>query len=411
MSAHQIFCHVFDNEDIPSQWCDGTMINLGKGKGDSEVLTNKRGITLTSNVGKLFERVANNRLLKVLTFSEAQAGGRPERGPVDQLFVLYEVLKQRKAEGKQTFCAFLDVHKAYDQAWRDIMFHILWESGVRGKLWRILVKLNSNIVVQIATKFGLTRIINVSGGVKQGGVLSVAQFSRMIDELEAELKKEGLGVEYLEFLISCLLFVDDIILIADSADELQLMLDVCYRLFSKFHLKISQSKSKVIVFNKKAATKLRTWTFGPLVLDEVFKYKYLGHFINSVLNMNDDIEHKRCLVEAAIATCLAVASDAVLQHMKAETLLQLYFSCILPIILYGTEIYPESAIEALEVLQYKCLKRLLKLPTSTPNAAILNRDWECPHTNAGPSSAAGVLLQAKVGNNLPSKPNTQNPGE
>ncbi len=377
-SAHRIFCHVFDNEDIPSQWCDGTMINLSKGKGDCEVLTNKRGITLTSNVGKLFERVINNRLLKVLTFSEAQAGGRPERAPVDQLFILYEVLKQRKSEGKQTFCAFLDVHKAYDQAWRGVIFHILWESGIRGKLWRILIKLNSDIVVQIATRFGLTRVINVYGGVKQGGVLSVAQFARMIDELEAELKKEGLGVEFLGLLIACLLFVDDIILMADSADELQEMLDLSYKLFSKLHLKISQSKSQVIVFNKKAATKMRTWTFGALVLDEVIKYKYLGHIITHNLSIHDDIQHKNSLVEAAIATCLSVASDAVLQHMKAETLLHLYSACILAIILYGTEIYPESGIEALEVLQNKCLKRLLKLPSSTPNAAILMETGNLP---------------------------------
>ena len=40
------------------------MLNFHKGKGDKEILDNKRGITLTSNVGKLFERVINNRTKK-----------------------------------------------------------------------------------------------------------------------------------------------------------------------------------------------------------------------------------------------------------------------------------------------------------------------------------------------------------
>ena len=33
-------------------------------------MRNRRGITLTSNVEKLFERVINNRLVKILEFSE-----------------------------------------------------------------------------------------------------------------------------------------------------------------------------------------------------------------------------------------------------------------------------------------------------------------------------------------------------
>ena len=54
-----------------------------------------------------------------------------------------------------------------------------------------------------------------------------------------------------------------------------------------------------------------------------------------------------------------------------DTLIQLYTMCLVAIILYGTEIWSEKAIDGLEQLQYKCLKRLLKLPTSTPNMATL----------------------------------------
>ena len=56
-SAHELFTKVFDSEDIPEQFGEGFMLNFHKGKGDKEMLDDKRGITLTSNVGKLFENI------------------------------------------------------------------------------------------------------------------------------------------------------------------------------------------------------------------------------------------------------------------------------------------------------------------------------------------------------------------
>ena len=59
-------------------------------------MQNRRGITLTSNVEKLFERVLNNRLVKILEFSEGQAGGRKQRSTVDQLFILKSLINEAK---------------------------------------------------------------------------------------------------------------------------------------------------------------------------------------------------------------------------------------------------------------------------------------------------------------------------
>ena len=418
-STHNLFASVFDKEDVPQQWNKGDMVNLSKPKGDKEMLTNKRGLTLTSNVGKLFERVLNNRVVEVLPFSEAQAGGRPGRCTVDQHFILHEVVKQRRSENKPTYCAFLDVHKAYDKAWRGIILHILWEADIRGKLWRLLHLLNSDITAQIRTRFGLTRIINVNGGVKQGGVLSVGQFAKMIDELNAELVDADLGVHYNDLLISCLMFVDDVILIADSAEDLQKSLDVCFKFFCMCHLQISQVKSNIVVFNKKARTLIRTWTFGPLVLEEVNFYKYLGYVLMANLSCKDNMQHKRGLIEAALATCMAVASHEVLHHITLETLLQLYNTCIVQIILHGTEMWTESSYDSLEQLQTKCLKRLLKIPTSTPNPATVFEFGNLPiqilverrqlgfyhKLKSSPNSLAGKILAIQE-ESLPERPHS-----
>ena len=79
-----------------------------------------------------------------------------------------------------------------------------------------MLKPSTYITTRISTKFGRTRIWEVKGGVRQGGVLSFVEFSKTMDELERVLKKLCLGVEYGTILLSSLLLMDDIILLAED---------------------------------------------------------------------------------------------------------------------------------------------------------------------------------------------------
>ena len=47
-------------------------------------------------------------------------------------------MKQRNFENKVTYAAFIDVHRAYDEAWRDMIFYTLWKNGIRDKIWRVI---------------------------------------------------------------------------------------------------------------------------------------------------------------------------------------------------------------------------------------------------------------------------------
>ena len=59
------------------------IINIDKGKKNKELLSNKRGISLSNNISKLFETVINNRIKGILQFTEAQAGARENRAAVE----------------------------------------------------------------------------------------------------------------------------------------------------------------------------------------------------------------------------------------------------------------------------------------------------------------------------------------
>ena len=69
---HKMFYIIFKKEDIPQEWLNGILININKGNCNSELLTNKRSISLISNVDKVFERILNPCVIQNLPFSEAK---------------------------------------------------------------------------------------------------------------------------------------------------------------------------------------------------------------------------------------------------------------------------------------------------------------------------------------------------
>ena len=92
---------------------------------DKEPLDNKRGISLTNNIYKIFDKVINNRIKSLLSFTEAQAGARERISSVDELFILKSVIQRRRFQRKHTSIALIDIQKEFDYTWREGMFYNL----------------------------------------------------------------------------------------------------------------------------------------------------------------------------------------------------------------------------------------------------------------------------------------------
>jgi hypothetical protein len=108
-------------------------------KGDRTSPNNYRGITLLNVVGKVINKVLATRLAAAADahglLHEAQNAFRPGRSCDDHVFALSQVLKGRNNRNQRTYAFFLSLHKAYDTIWRDGLLYVLWQKGVRGKLW------------------------------------------------------------------------------------------------------------------------------------------------------------------------------------------------------------------------------------------------------------------------------------
>ena len=87
-------------EGIPEEWRTCTIIPIYKQKGDPLECNNFRGITLLSHTLKLWERVVESRLRKMVNISERQHGFLPEKSTIQPLFYLRMLQEKHRAFGK-----------------------------------------------------------------------------------------------------------------------------------------------------------------------------------------------------------------------------------------------------------------------------------------------------------------------
>ena len=80
----KIFNRIHTTEDIPTSWLQGEIIRLYKGKGKKGKCSNERGITLASNVGKLYERIINETACGYHECPSWRHTGQFHRGPFDR---------------------------------------------------------------------------------------------------------------------------------------------------------------------------------------------------------------------------------------------------------------------------------------------------------------------------------------
>ena len=110
--------------------------------------------------------------------TENQAGGQK---------VLKETIGEIRRRKKTVYMAFLVVTKAYDKAWLDAVMYVMHKEGVTSPEWEVIRKMNEDMTATIMTKYGMTREIKIRDSICQDGVLSVAQYALLMDDIKKEI--------------------------------------------------------------------------------------------------------------------------------------------------------------------------------------------------------------------------------
>ena len=359
----KLFQYYFDTGLLPSCWNKAIIKPIPKSRTkDPRIPLNYRGINLLSCIYKAYGCVINRRLSKYLEennlLEDVQNGFRSDRNCIDHIFVLYSIIKNRKNNSLDTFVAYIDFFKCFDIIDRNLLFFKLTEYGVDGKMYNTLKMMYTNTYSCVNVNNKLTEWFKTDNGCRQGDVLSPTAFSIIINDLLKELNSSGLGIKLdVNLMISVLAFADDIVLMAESAENLQKLIDIVHRWSAKWRFIVNPEKSQVVHYRNvpKAMTDFvfKLHTDGP-ILEKVTSYKYLGVYLDEFLTFTKTTD--------ILATAGGRALGAMINRYKSlndlgyDTYTKLYDSLVSPILDYGSAVWGFKSYESLDKIQNRATR-------------------------------------------------------
>ena len=168
----KLFNFMYDKALYPDAWTRGTIVPVPK-KGNLSDVNNYRGITLTSIFSKIFSLLRDNRLRKWAEDNQlsnsVQFGFRQKRSTVDCVFILQSIINKVLHEGHKLYCAFVDFRKAFDQVYRNGIWHKLLLYGTSSKMIKMLRSIYDTVKSCVEVNDSYTQYFDSYTGVKQGG--------------------------------------------------------------------------------------------------------------------------------------------------------------------------------------------------------------------------------------------------
>ena len=369
-----LFNFLRDKEVTPENWSKAVIVNLYK-DGDRCDAGNYRGISLLSCLGKIYSSLWATRLSTHFesVLGDAQGGFRKHRSTVDDALSLREILHRRRAENKDTFMFFIDFKKAFDTVWQDGLWRSLWHSGVKGKAWRIIRSLYANTSSRVKVGSKLSREFLIKQGVRQGCPLSPTLFNCFVNEFIVSLEALGVGVQVGQKMVDGLLYADDVVLLADSPEALQTMIDKVDDFSKKWRMELNLKKSEVMIV--RPATKLPmspspSFSYRGSQVRIVSSYKYLGIWFTSNLTWETHIDY---MIHNADDRTKNMRALLTTNRIPVRAKLLVWLSSVRPLLEYGSEVWEADASQwrRIERVQREAGVLAMKLNRNTKAEAVL----------------------------------------
>ncbi|KAK6744595.1 hypothetical protein RB195_011367 [Necator americanus] len=238
----------------PDVWQTSVTVPVWKGKGDIADCTSYRPIRLLCHTMKVFERVLEARLRKIVSVSLNQCGFVKDCSTIDAIHAVRILLEKHREKNRSVHLAFLDLEKAFDRVphellWMSMRSHRVPEEYVR---WAKLLYAKPTSVVRCAA--GTSRPLPVE-----------------------EIEKQHPWT---------LLFADDVMLASESRGNLQKQVQSWKDRLQKYGLRLNTSKTEYMECGPRIED--GSIRVDGTELNKVNCFKYLGSKVTSTGHIDQE---------------------------------------------------------------------------------------------------------------------------
>ncbi|KAK3571029.1 hypothetical protein QTP86_001280 [Hemibagrus guttatus] len=187
---------------------------------------------------KLWERVVEARLRKVVEICEQQYGFMPRKSTTDAIFALRILMEKYRDGQRELHCVFVDLEKAYDRVPREELWYCMRKSGVAEKYVRVVQDMYEKSRTVVRCAVGQTEEFKVEVGLHQGSALSPFLFAIVMDQLSEEVRQESPWT---------MMFADDIVICSESREQVEENLERWRFALERRGLKVSHKFIPVLI--------------------------------------------------------------------------------------------------------------------------------------------------------------------
>ena len=221
--------------------------------------------------------------------ADGEAGFRPEQECVCQVGALIEILQRwtlpmREAKGGKilegdewrSYVCFVDFKKAYDMVPHEAMLYKLRAYGISGRTYNFIRTLYDGSSISVRVGHLYSPIVPLERGLRQGCPLSPILFSIFINDILPKPMKREFPWEPK---VEGLMFADDIVVFARTADRLQFLLDRISEWSNTWEMQVGHAKCGVMLLGAartEANIDKREWILQGKPISVVAEYTYLG---------------------------------------------------------------------------------------------------------------------------------------
>ncbi|KAK3514359.1 hypothetical protein QTP70_015886 [Hemibagrus guttatus] len=293
---------------------------------------------------KLWERVVEARLRKVVDICEQQYGFMPRKSTTDAIFALRILMEKYRDGQRELHSVFVDLEKVYDRVPREELWYCMRKSGVAEKYVRVVQDMYERSRTVVRCAVGQTEELKVEVGLHQGSALSPFLFAIVMDQLSEEVRQESPWT---------MMFADDIVICSESREQVEENLERWRFALERRGMKVSRSKTEYMCVNEREGS--GTVRLQGEEVKKVQEFKYLGSIVQSNGECAKEVKKR---VQAGWNGWRKVSGVLCDQKISARIKGKVYRRMVRPAMLYGLETVSlrKRQESELEVAELKMLR-------------------------------------------------------